>query len=110
MVRTLMARGWLEKPEDLLCKNHVNRNLRVRADTKAAYPNRRLPNADPYCFFYVATHSHRSGGKKRSSGGESVSPRTSTSLSWSLRCRTLGRPEDVDTEGGSQELRPRSPT
>src|SRR5215217_1591371 len=27
-------------------------------------------------------------------------------LSWSLRCRNLGRPEQVDTEGGSQEIRP----
>src|SRR5829696_262980 len=55
MVRTLMARGWLAKPEDLLCKNHVNRNLRVRADTKAAYPNRRLPNADLYRFILPLT-------------------------------------------------------
>ena len=51
MVRTLMARAWVAKPEDLLCKNYVNRNLRVRADTKAAYPNNRLPYAGPYCFF-----------------------------------------------------------
>src|SRR5215218_1933775 len=51
MVRTLMARGWVAKLEGQLCKNHVNRSFRAEVDTKATYPNLRLPNADLYRFF-----------------------------------------------------------
>jgi hypothetical protein len=51
MVRTSMARGWVAKLEELLCKNHVNRSFRAEVDAKATHPNPRLPHADPYRFF-----------------------------------------------------------
>src|ERR671914_522075 len=54
----------------------------------------------------AATPPLRRGGMKRSSWGKPVSHRQR--LSWRLRCHTLGRSEDIDTEGVVRSYDPRS--